>query len=118
MSRPKVDEKDKRIVQVNIRLTTTEASTVNEHAKSSGISPANWIRVKVFTGKFPTVKASPLDAAVYYELKKVGVNLNQAAHKLNQGEFPKDFHILQLELVALLNTILKQLLHDRQHDQG
>ncbi len=118
MSRPKVNEKEKRVVQVNIRLTTTEASTVNEHANASGVSPANWIRVKVFTGKFPAVKASPLDASIYYELKKIGVNLNQAAHKLNQGEFPKDYRILQLELTVLLNKILKQLLHDRQHDQG
>lgn len=118
MSRPKIDEKDKRIVQVNIRLTSTEASTVNEHAKASGLSPANWIRVKVFTGKFPTVKASSLDASVYHELKKIGVNLNQAAHKLNQGEFPRDYRIHQLELTTLLNKILKQLLYDRQHDQG
>lgn len=118
MSRPKVNEKDRRIVQVNIRLTTTEASTIDEHAKASGLSPANWIRVKVFTGKFPMVKASPLDAAVYYELKKIGVNLNQAAHKLNQGEFPKDYRRLQLELTAILDKILKQLLHDGKHDQG
>lgn len=118
MSRPKVNEKDKRIVQVNIRFTTTEASTIDDQAKASGLSPANWIRMKVFTGKFPTVKVSPLDAALYHELKKIGVNLNQAAHKLNQGEFPKDYRILQLELTAILNKILKQLLHDRQHDQG
>jgi len=118
MSRPKVKEKDKRIIQVNIRLTASEAITVNEHAKASGLSPANWIRIKVFTGKFPAVKASPLDAAIYYELKKIGVNLNQATHKLNQGEFPKGYRELQLDLKASLEKILKQLLYDRQHDQG
>ena len=118
MSRPRLDEKDKRIIQVNIRLTMTEAGTVDEQAKASGISPANWIRTKIFSGKFPRVKASPLDARLYYELKKIGVNLNQAVHKINQGEFPTDYHVRQSELAALLNKILKEILHDRQHDQG
>ena len=118
MSRPKVDEKDKRIVQVNIRLTTTEASTIDEHAKASGLSPANWIRVKIFTGKFPTVKMSPLDSSVYLELKRIGVNLNQVTHKINAGEFPKEYLVRQLELAILLKKIINLLTHDRQPNQG
>lgn len=61
---------------------------------------------------------SPLDASVYQELKRIGVNLNQVAHKLNQGEFPRELTRLQLELIQLLNKVLKTMLHDRQHDQG
>lgn len=38
MSRPKISEQDKRIVQVNIRLTTEENVKVNEYAKSSGLA--------------------------------------------------------------------------------
>jgi hypothetical protein len=117
MSRPKVNEQDKRVVQVNIRLTTEESSKVNEYATASGISPANWIRYKIFTGKIPTVRMSPLDASIYQELKRVGVNLNQVTHRLNQGDFPKELNIIQAELLLLLNNILKALLHDRQHDQ-
>jgi len=118
MSRPKISEQDKRIVQVNIRLTTEENVKVNEYAKSSGLSPANWIREKVFTGKVPSVKLSPLDTSIYQELKKIGVNLNQATHKLNQGDFPKELKMIQLELMMLLNRMLKAILHDGQHDQG
>lgn len=118
MSRPKISKQDKRIVQVNIRLTTDENVKVNEYAKSSGLSPANWIREKVFTGKIPATKLSPLDASVYQELRKIGVNLNQATHKLNQGDFPSELRMIQLELMTLLNRILKAILHDRQHDQG
>jgi hypothetical protein len=117
MSRPKVNEHDKRVVQINIRLTTDENNKVNEYATASGLSPANWIRYKVFTGKIPPVRLSPLDASIYQELKKIGVNLNQATHKLNQGDFPKELSMVQLELLLLLNKILKALLHDRQHDQ-
>ena len=118
MSRPKVNEQDKRLVQVNIRLTTEENNKVSGYATSSGLSPANWIRYKVFTGKNPPVRMSPLDASTYRELKRIGVNLNQAAHQLNQGDFPRDLRVMQLELLMLLNKILKTILHDRQHDQG
>ena len=118
MSRPKVSEKDKRVVQVNIRLTTEENAKVNEYSTSSGLSPANWIRAKVFTGKVPSARLSPLEASIYQELRKIGVNLNQATHKLNQGDFPKELRMIQLELMTLLNRILKALIHDSQHDQG
>ena len=118
MSRPKIDEKDKRVVQVNIRLTTEESNKVNGYATASGISPANWMRQKAFTGKNPPVRMSPLDASIYQELKRIGVNLNQAAHKLNQGDFPKELQDLQLQLIVLLNKILKAIVHDGQHDQG
>ena len=118
MSRPKIDEKDKRVVQVNIRLTIEENARIIGFATASGLSPANWIRQKAFTGKNPPVRMSPLDAAIYQELKRIGVNLNQATHKLNQGDFPKDIRELQVQLIALLNKILKAIIDDGQHDQG
>ena len=118
MRRPKVNEQDKRVVQVNIRLTTEESNKVNGYATASGISPACWIRQKAFTGKNPPVRMSPMDASIYQELKRIGVNLNQATHKLNQGEFPQDLPVLQLQLIALLSKILKAIIDDSQHDQG
>jgi hypothetical protein len=118
MARPKVNDIEKRIVQVNIRLTTDENTKVNEYATASGLSPANWVRAKIFTGKFPPVKMSPLDASIYQELKKIGVNLNQATHKINQGDFPKDYSVLQFQLLALLDKILKALIDDGQPDKG
>lgn len=118
MSRPKINEQNKRIVQVNIRLTSEENAKVNEYATASGLSPANWIREKVFTGKTPVIKLSPLDTSIFQELRRIGVNLNQATHKLNQGDFPKELRMTQLDLITLLNQILKAIVHDRQHDQG
>lgn len=105
-------------MQVNIRLTISENNKVNQYASASGISPANWIRKKVFSGKFPPVKLSPLDAALYNELKKIGVNLNQITHKINQGVFSRDYLVRQLELLSILNRILNALINDRKSDQG
>lgn len=97
---------------MNIRLTPDENNRVTEFASACGLSPANWIRAKIFTGKFPVVKMSPLDASVYLELKKIGVNLNQVTHKINAGEFPKEFLERQIELASLLKKIVNLLTHD------
>ena len=44
MGRPRVDDQDKRIVQVNIRLTEDEYKKASQYAEASHLSPANWIR--------------------------------------------------------------------------
>jgi len=118
MARPRKNDIEKRTIQVNIRLTKDEAERADKYATASGQSPANWIRLKVFTGKFPVIKESPLEGEIYRELKRIGVNLNQGTHRLNQGDVPKVYHGLQMELLAILNKIIKLLIHDRQPDQG
>jgi hypothetical protein len=118
MARPKVSDMERRLIQVNIRLTADENHKVQEFASASGLSPANWIRARIFTGKFPAPKLSLLDACIYRELKRIGVNLNQATHKINAGEFPKEFLPHLLELTRLLSKIINLLIHDRQSDQG
>ena len=118
MARPRKNDIEKRTVQVNIRLTKDEADKINNYATTSEQSPANWIREKVFTGKFPAMKVSPLEGEIYRELKRIGVNLNQGTRQLNQGDVPKDYLVLQNELLTLLNKITNLLIHDRQSDQG
>jgi hypothetical protein len=119
MARPRIDDIEKRIVQVNIRLTKDEAEKVDEYAKASGISPANWIRSKVFTGRFPPLKVSTLDMSIYLELKKIGVNINQATHRLNLDEKPDAIFLrCLLDLRALLDRIESRLLYDGQPDKG
>ena len=44
--------------------------------------------------------------------------LNQATHKLNQGDFSKDLREFQLQLIVLLSKILKAFVDGSQHDQG
>ena len=118
MARPRIKDNDKRTNQVNIRLTDAENSKAIAYAQASALSPANWIRRIVFTGKFPPLKLSPVDADLYRELKKIGVNLNQVTHKINQGEFPKEYLACQTELVIILNRILTALTDDGKSDQG
>jgi hypothetical protein len=116
MARPRVNDNDKRTIQVNIRLTEAENAKTLGYAQASGMTPANWIRTVVFTGKFPPMKLSLVDAALYRELKKIGVNLNQVTRKINRGEFPREYLDCQVELTAMLNQILNALINDGQPD--
>lgn len=114
MGRPRVEDQNRRIVQVNIRLTEEEHKTVTQYAQASGLSPANWMRRKVFTGKFPPVKLSPLEASMYNELRSIGVNLNQIAHKVNQGESHEPHFDFLIDTWITIKGMLKQLTNDRQ----
>jgi hypothetical protein len=110
MGRPGLEEEQKRVIQVNIRLTVGENKKVEAYAQSAGMTPANWIRHKVFTGRFPTVKNSPIEAALYRELHKIGVNLNQAVKQVNSlraTEIPQQ--ILD-DLLTIQQEIIKRLL--------
>ncbi|WP_121811980.1 plasmid mobilization protein [Mucilaginibacter kameinonensis] len=111
MGRPAANEEDKRIVQVNIRLTISENERVTTCAEASAMTPANWIRQKIFTGKFPQVKVSPVTAAMYRELHKIGVNLNQIARQMNAGKQPNFIGVIS-ELGRQQTSILKHLIHD------
>ncbi len=114
MGRPKKSDVDKRVAQMNLHLTREEEKKILEQAAASGLFPPEWVRHKIFTGKFPPVKLSPIETDVYTELRRIGVNLNQAAHKLNSGETPSNYMGLQIELLGMLNKIFKLLLNEHQ----
>jgi hypothetical protein len=110
MGRPVLKEEERRTVQVNIRLTREENVKVITYAAAAGLTPANWIRQKVFTGRFPVMRVSLVDAALYRELHQIGVNLNQAVkqvHSARQGTVPMP---VLLELLSMQKEIIKQLL--------
>ena len=114
MARPRKNDIDKRTRQLNIRLTESESIRLNDYAKTSKTNPAELVRQKVFTGKFPPAKMALLDIETYKELKKIGVNINQAVHKLNQTGEKIDYQLQSLQLLALLNKIAKAIANDRQ----
>lgn len=110
MGRPALQEEDKRIIQVNIRLTKEENDMVCNYAQASAMTPANWIRQKAFTGRFPAIKLSPINAALYRELYKIGVNLNQAVKQLNAGKISPAFVTILTALIKTQKDILNCLM--------
>jgi hypothetical protein len=110
MGRPVLKEEEKRVVQVNIRLTTNENRKICAYAEAAGLTPANWIRQKVFTGRFPLMKISPVEASLYRELHKIGVNLNQAVKQVHAGRSIGVPLSLLKELLTVQQAIIKALL--------
>jgi hypothetical protein len=114
MGRPRVGDQDKRVVQVNIRLTKEEHEKVIQYSQASGLSPASWMRRKVFTGKFPPVKLSPVEASMYNELRSIGVNLNQIARTVNQGDDYKKHLDFIISIWITIQGMLTHLTNYRQ----
>ena len=110
MGRPALQEEDKRVIQVNIRLTKEENEIVRKYAEASAMTPANWIRQKAFTGRFPAIKLSPVSAELYRELHRIGVNLNQAVRQVHAGKISPAFSTILLALLKTQKDILNCLL--------
>ena len=110
MGRPVLQEDEKRMIQVNIRLTVAENEKLVTYAQAAGISPANWLRQKAFTGRFPTIKLSPVQAELYRELHKIGVNLNQAVKQVHSGKLPAVYLTILGQLSKTLKDVLNCLL--------
>lgn len=107
MGRPALEEEEKRVIQVNIRLTVEENNRLITYAEASGLSSANWIRQKAFTGRFPAIKLSPVSAALYRELHKIGVNLNQAVRQVHINKSPS----MYLTILGALMDKQKEILN-------
>jgi uncharacterized phage-associated protein len=110
MGRPALQEDEKRVIQVNIRLTREESEKLLTYAEASGLSPSNWLRQKAFTGRFPAIKLSPVNASLYRELHKIGVNLNQATRQLNAGRLSTVYLSILTALMKMQREILTCLL--------
>lgn len=110
MARPALNEEERRTVQVNIRLTEEENKKVIEQAQGSGLTPANWIRQKVFSGRFPAIRVSRVETQLYYELNKVGNNLNQSVKLLHSGKLSPGYLGILNALLDLKRQIIKILM--------
>jgi hypothetical protein len=120
MARPKKNDTEKRVNQLNIRLTKEETAKITGWAKASGQDTAAWCRQRLLTGKFPPPKIALIDADTYKELRKIGVNINQAVHKLNLLGENSDYLTESYHLLAWVKKIGNALLnptHDRQPDK-
>lgn len=121
MARPRKNDTEKRVDQLNIRLTKAETAKITGWARASGLDTATWCRQRLLTGKFPSPKTALIDAETYKELRKIGVNINQAVHKLHQLGEKSDYLAESQQILGWIKRIGRALLnptHDRQPDQG
>lgn len=79
--RPPLLDIEKRSVKFHGGFTLAEAQAIEHKALAAGISESEYIRHAVLNRELKTVPAINKDT--YYELGKIGVNINQIAHSLN-----------------------------------
>ena len=112
MGRPKISDDTIRSINFTVRLTESEFKKLEALAAFCGKAPGVLIRDKVFNGRFPDPKRAKIDRDTYYELKKIGVNLNQLTRLANSGRVPAALVGLIMKLQNQQELIINILIHD------
>ena len=113
MARPRKAESVKKTYRLIIRLNADERKTVETAAKSKGLKGYAYGRLKLLDSKAQKTIIAAIDHAVYLELKKIGVNLNQLTRIANSGRLPAGIRELLIKLSDQQQLIIKILLRDR-----
>jgi Mobilization protein NikA len=109
MARPPKPPDERRSEALAMRLTPSERIRVEHGAHAAGLNASEYARALVLAGRVIVRQSRVLDHAVFDELRRIGVNLNQLtrlAHQLQQ--IPAGL----AELCARLERILARELED------
>ncbi|MFW8599788.1 plasmid mobilization protein [Enterococcus innesii] len=112
----KKKEKRFRDQPILIRVTVEEKQKIKENMNLSGLKTLNnYVRLMALNGRvikidFTSLKESLAETGKYvYELNKIGNNINQIAHKLNQTDIveKEDVEYLVSEFVKIQSNYIK-----------
>jgi hypothetical protein len=101
---------------IKVYVTDDEKEQIRKNMQTSGLSTlTNYVRLMALNGRvikidFSTLKESLSETGQYvYELNKIGNNLNQIAHKLNQTDIAEqeDVDYLVSEFVKIQSNYVK-----------
>lgn len=86
MARPKKAEAERRIDTLGVRLTVSERAEIDRTAAAYGLTTAEFMRRRSLGHRLPAAVAAQRQRAVLATaLLRLGVNINQIAHRLNAG---------------------------------
>lgn len=110
---------------IKVYVTKEEKKKIRSNMQRSGLSTlTNYVRMMSLNGRvvkidFSTLKESLAETGQYvYELNKIGNNLNQIAHKLNQTDIVEkedvsylvsEFAKLQMNYVKAQEILLQEI---------
>ena len=91
MARPRLPAHERRSEVVRFTLRPDEYALILAAAKAARMTVSDYGRAMCLKGEI-TVKDTPgLDPETYQQLRRIGVNLNQAVHKFHAtGEAPPE----------------------------
>jgi len=114
MARPQKKEGEKLNRQLPpARCTQAEYILIQSKAAQAGIGISEYLRRTALSGKV-VVQQSQTDFELLFQLKKIGVNLNQQTRVLHEtGRVTDQLWQIWLKLDALLDTLRDDAPHRR-----
>lgn len=110
MARPRKDRHQQRTETIRCRLRPSEKFRLQKAAKASGVSLSDFIRGVLVDGRLKvTQEVRTFDADLYDELRRIGVNLNQAVHRFHStGDAPPQL----LKAAAAVEKVVMDLIEE------
>lgn len=107
MARPPLRPEERRDDRLpNLRVTAAERSLVEERASAAGLTLVEYCRRAIFKSRIAP-KRGTVDQALLVELNRIGVNLNQIAHRVNADKgLPSDFPYVLAELREAVQKVV------------
>lgn len=107
MARPRKPSHELRTETVRFTVRPAEYVRIQQNAAASGESLADYARSMVLKGRVVVEQTRALDHAAYDQIRRIGVNLNQAVHKLNAtGRIPPDLASAAASVERILSEIM------------
>jgi hypothetical protein len=83
MARPRKGRDDQLSEMLRCRLRPAEYLRIRQAAQRANMSVSDYTRRMLLTGTVVIRKTRTLDPEVFDQLRRIGINLNQAVHKLH-----------------------------------
>jgi hypothetical protein len=115
MARPRKPPADLRSETIRFTATPAEYVRIHQNAAAAGLSLSDFARKRVLSGKTVLRQTRALEPDLYDQLRRIGVNLNQAVRFLHAfKEVPPE---LAATAAAVEQFLTEHLADDRQ-DHG
>jgi hypothetical protein len=119
MARPRLAYGEKRDEVLGLRITPAERAEIEDQAERLGISPADFMRRRVLGYRLPPLSdEAKARASLALAFNRVGVNMNQIAHRLNAGGEASEVEVQLLAMIEQLKAELANLHNGPGSDQG
>jgi len=99
--RPKGDPAALRATTIGVRVSPDEYAALREKAAQMGMTPAQWLREAALSRRLPPSPVPLVNRERYVELARLAANLNQIAHRANEGH-----------AVIVADAFLRQLMEE------
>ena len=110
MARPSLEPEERLSEIFRVAMRPADKLALFRAADMAGLSPSEYGRKMLLTGKVVLVQTTKPDPATFDELRRIGVNLNQAVHKFHAtGEVPPE---LARAAAAIEDFLFAHLDHD------